>query len=195
MDKLEEYSGTIRKIGLNLNELLENLLEWSVMQRNHVSFMPEELNFSSLLEKCIGPIEQHARNKEITIIRNISPDLMVVADYRMVASIIRNLVSNAVKFTHRKGKVKIDAGQSTNHFMEVRIHDNGIGMNKETLGKLFRIDSVMPESGTEGESSTGLGLILCKEYITKHDGKIWVESKIDKGTCVHFTLPIRSIDN
>jgi PAS domain S-box-containing protein len=195
MDKLEEYSGTIRKIALNLNELLENLLEWSVMQRNHVHFSPEELNLNSLLEKCIETIIQQAHNKEIKIIRNISPDLRIFADCRMVSGIIRNLVSNAVKYTPRKGQVEIDTGESTHHFVVVRIRDNGIGMNKDTLGKLFRIDSVMPEPGTEGESSTGLGLILCKEYIVKHNGNIWFESEVDKGTCVHFTLPLLSFDN
>jgi two-component system sensor histidine kinase/response regulator len=99
-----------------------------------------------------------------------------------------------LKFTNRKGKVKIYSEESINHFIEVRIQDNGIGMNEDTLSKLFRIDSVIHEPGTEGESSTGLGLILCKEYIAKHNGKIWFESEIDKGTCVHFTLPMRISD-
>jgi PAS domain S-box-containing protein len=193
MDKLQDYSNTIRTIALNLNELLENLLEWSMMQRNRIPYAPEEFDFNVILENSIRSIEQQARNKEITIIRNISPDLKVFVDYQMITSIIRNLVSNAVKFTYRKGQVEILAGENTNYFIEIMIRDNGVGMDENTCNKLFRIDSVMPTPGTEGESSTGLGLIICCEYISKHQGKIWIKSEIDKGTCVHFTLPVRKL--
>jgi PAS domain S-box-containing protein len=189
IDKLEEYSKTIRTIALNLNELLENLLEWSMMQRERVSYSPGNHNLNAILENCLRFIEQQARNKEITIIRKISPDINLFVDYQMITSIIRNLVSNAVKFTRRSGLVEITSGDNHDHVVEIMIRDNGVGMDSETLNKLFRIDSVMPTPGTEGESSTGLGLIICSEYISKHNGKIWVESEVNKGTCVHFTVP------
>jgi PAS domain S-box-containing protein len=188
-DKMEEYSKTIRTIALNLNELLENLLEWSLMKRNRISFSPGSYNLAGILESSLRPIEQQARNKEIIISRNISPDINLFVDYQMMTSIFRNLVSNAVKFTRQQGQVEIISLDSSDHVVEILIRDNGIGMDVETLDKLFRIDSVMPTRGTDGESSTGLGLILCNEYITKHNGRIWIESELEKGTCVHFTLP------
>jgi signal transduction histidine kinase len=165
-----------------------------MMQRNRIPFAPEEHSFNAIMEHSIRTIELQARNKEISIVRKISPeDLKVFADYQMTTSIIRNLVSNAVKFSHRKGQIEILASGSNEHFLEIMIRDNGVGMDEDTLRKLFRIDSIMPTPGTEGESSTGLGLIICNEYILKHQGRIWIESEVDKGTCVHFTLPVRKM--
>ncbi len=189
MDKLEDYSKTIRTIALNLNDLLENLLEWSLMKRDRVSYTPGNHNLNTILESSLRLIEQQARNKEVTIIRNIPPDINLFVDYQMITSVIRNLVSNAVKFTGRHGQVEILSGNDQDLLVEIMVRDTGIGMDAGTLEKLFRIDSVMPTPGTEGESSTGLGLIICGEYILKHSGRIWVESEVNKGTCVHFTLP------
>ena len=194
MEKLEDYSRTIRTIALNLNELLENLLEWSMMQRNRVIYSPENHNLNVILENSIRVIEQQAQNKGISVIRNISPDLYVFVDYKMMTSIIRNLVSNAVKFTQRNGRVEILSSEDSNHFVEIIVRDNGVGMDKNTVNQLFRINSVIPTPGTEGESSTGLGLIICGEYISKHQGKIWIESEVEKGTSVHFTLPVGRIE-
>ncbi|MBN2275145.1 MAG: PAS domain S-box protein [Bacteroidales bacterium] len=190
MDKLEEYSKTIRTIALDMNELLENLLEWSMMQRERINYTPENFNFNDILENSLRIIDQQAQHKEINIVRNTIPDLKVFADYQMITCVIRNLVSNAVKFTNRHGKIEILNAESTDHFVEIMIRDNGIGIEKDTLERLFKIDNVMKTPGTEGESSTGLGLIICHEYISKHRGKIWIESEVNKGTCVHFTLPI-----
>ncbi len=189
-DKVEEYSKTIRTIALNLNELLENLLEWSLMQRNRVAFAPASYNLADILESSLRHIHQQATNKEVTIRHSIPLSINLFVDYQMVTSIFRNLVSNAVKFTPRLGQVEIAIGDNMDHLVEITISDNGIGMDTITLGNLFRIDSIMPNPGTEGESSTGLGLILCREYILKHQGNIWIESEPDKGTCVHFTLPV-----
>lgn len=195
LDKLKDISNTIRTIGLNLNELLENLLEWSMMQRDYVNYMPKSHDFNAILEYSMRTMEQLARNKEITIVRTIPPKLTVFVDYQMITSIVRNLLSNAVKFTPRNGHVEIFTGEKADHFIEIIIRDNGIGMDDNTLDKLFRINNVVHTPGTEGETSSGLGLILCHEYIAKHKGRIWYESEIDKGTCVHFTIPADRYEN
>ena len=114
---------------------------------------------------------------------------MVIADKNMFASIVRNLVSNAVKFTPIGGNIAVSAKSLQGSFVEISIQDTGIGMNEEILEKLFVFNQSTGRSGTEGESSTGLGLVLCKDFVEKNGGKIWVESEEGKGSTFFFTLP------
>lgn len=130
-----------------------------------------------------------ATKKEIKIIVEIPEGLMVFADSKMFESIIRNIANNAVKFTPRGGQIFISAKSVSDNQIEISVQDTGIGMSKEMIGNLFLIDVNTARKGTEGESSTGLGLIICKDFIEKHDGKILVESQEGKGTTFRFTLP------
>lgn len=134
-----------------------------------------------------------AQKKEIGISYNIPDDLLVFADVQMVETLIRNLISNAVKFTPRSGKIIVSAKISDGDTIEISVHDSGIGMSRTMVENLFRIDGHTNRKGTEGESSTGLGLIICKDLIKKNSGKIWVESEEGKGSIFRFTLPAQPI--
>jgi signal transduction histidine kinase len=115
----------------------------------------------------------------------------VFADYNMFESVISNLTSNAVKFTNKGGKVLISARNTAEKNVEISIKDTGIGLSREILGKLFHLDEYVSRPGTEGEPSTGLGLILCKDFIDRHNGKIWAESLEGMGSTFYFTLPVK----
>ena len=128
----------------------------------------------------------------IEISYDIPAHLTVSADKRMFDSILNNLVFNAVKFTHINGKVTISAKAIPDDFVEITIRDTGIGMNKEMIDCLFRLDADVSHIGTEGEPSSGIGLFICKDFVEKHGGKIWAESEEGKGSTFRFTLPILS---
>jgi signal transduction histidine kinase len=131
-------------------------------------------------------LRQSTEDKNIKLINKIPENTYIEADKDMISLIIRNLISNAIKFTHKGGKILIDA---KNKLIEITVKDNGIGIPKEIQSKLFDIDENKSTQGTENETGTGLGLILCKEFVEKHGGEIWVESEVDKGSKFIFTLP------
>jgi signal transduction histidine kinase len=170
----------------NLYKLLENLLDWTRMQRGSIKFNPELCNLLLLAKQNIEIQTELAKQKDITLINNLTTDFNVIADVSMINTVIRNLISNAIKFTPRGGRVEIGITKSLGlfNFDEncLFVKDNGIGMSQDTLYKLFRIDTKISRPGTENEPSTGLGLILCKEFIDTHSGKIWAESIENVGT-------------
>lgn len=125
----------------------------------------------------------------------VPDDLVVFADGNMFESTIRNLVSNAIKFTAPKGKITITAKSMDDNWVEISIKDTGVGMNEEMLENLFKLDTNTNRKGTEGEPSTGLGLIICKDFVEKHGGKLWVESEVNRGSAFYFTLPNKSRSN
>ena len=139
-------------------------------------------------------VEESATKKEIGIRYNVPEDLIVFADENMFGSILRNLSSNAVKFTPKGGNVIINAKPIPNDLVEISIKDTGIGMNKEMVENLFKLDIDTNRTGTDKEPSTGLGLIICKEFVEKHGGKLWVESEEGKGSTFFLTLPAKASD-
>jgi PAS domain S-box-containing protein len=173
----------------NLYNLLENLLEWSRLKRDGMDFVPVKLNVKEKVEACIDVLSESARRKGIGTFISIPDHLEVFADNHMFDTVIRNLVSNAIKFTRVGGKVTVKAEQKSDRSIEVKISDSGIGMTPELKNKLFLIDEKTNRHGTEGEPSTGLGLLLCKEFIDKHNGKIWAESEVGKGSVFSFIIP------
>jgi PAS domain S-box-containing protein len=186
--KVQSYISHINNSATNLFSLLENLLEWSRQQQGLIPFNPTSIHLSSIVDECINNILESANNKGIGITCNIPNNLNVFADSNMLQTIIRNLVSNAVKFTPKGGNIILSAETYDNRTVKISIKDNGIGMNKEMINKLFRLDVKVNRAGTEGEPSTGLGLLLCKDFIEKHGGKIWVESEEGKGTIFNFII-------
>jgi signal transduction histidine kinase len=169
--------------------LLENLLEWANSQRGKISFNPIPLNLNEIFKEEFKMLDEMAGRKYIKLNSRFTDDLTIVADKNMIKTILRNLISNAIKFTNKNGKVEVTA-TSDNKQVMISVSDSGIGMTKETMAKLFRIDSNLSTHGTENEKGTGLGLILCKEFVEKHGGKIWVESESGKGSIFRFTLPM-----
>jgi signal transduction histidine kinase len=144
-------------------------------------------------DESITMILEAAKVKGIEINCKIPDYLFVFADTNLLQTVIRNLVSNAVKFTSKGGKVNISAKASTDSNIEISVQDTGIGMSQKLLGDLFKLDVKTTRKGTNGEPSTGLGLLLCKEFIEKHGGQIWAESEVGKGSSFHFTLPCHPI--
>ena len=154
-----------------------------------MDFVPEKLNLKEKIEACMMSCLNLQRKKELRLTFSIPDEMEVFADNHMFDSIIRNLVSNAIKFTPVGGKVSVTAEYNNDHYIVVKISDSGIGMSPELKNKLFLLNEKTSRRGTEGEPSTGLGLLLCKEFIEKHGGKIWVESEVGKGSTFSFTVP------
>lgn len=177
----------------NLNQLLGNLLEWSRMERGMFVFAPKSCLLGPRIDQSLSSVRESAAKKRITIDCQIPEDTEVCADDNMIESLFRNLLSNAIKFTASDGQIRITSAPFSKKYIEFRISDTGIGMDKNLIDNLFRLDVNIGRKGTEGELSTGLGLIICKEIIDKHQGKIWVESEEQVGTVFHFTLPIMLI--
>ena len=181
----------MRTSATNLYSLLGNLLEWSRMQRGLTTFVPSSFQLMQRISESMVYVLESAVKKEISISYDIPENLEVYADKNMIGGIIRNLVSNAVKFTPKGGKITISAKSGSYNSIEISIKDSGIGMNTNMIEHLFRLDVNTSRTGTEGEYSTGLGLILCKDFIEKHGGKLWIESEPGKGSTFRFTLPAK----
>jgi len=179
----------MRNSATHLFSLLENILEWSRMHRGLTVYEPASILLSPLALDSLVLSMQAAKEKEIEVINTIPVDILVFADKSMLKSIMRNLVNNAIKFTPRNGSIKLSANQLTGNRVEISVSDTGIGIPANILEKLFRLDGDVSRKGTEGESSTGLGLIICKDFIEKQEGEFWVESLVGKGSTFLFTLP------
>jgi signal transduction histidine kinase len=189
-DELSTLSKEMHKKASNLYELLVNLLEWAQMQKGTISFSPQDCSLSEIVKHGIDIISQSAAQKEVKVINSISDSIKVYADGMMINSVLRNFLSNAVKFTAKGGKVIVSAKDLGNKMVEVSVTDSGIGMSDALCKKLFKIEEKVGREGTEGETSTGLGLLICKEFIEKNGGKIWVESKENYGSAFKITLPM-----
>ncbi|MFP4622518.1 MAG: ATP-binding protein [Bacteroidales bacterium] len=187
-DKLEKYCETVYQSARQSFDLLNNLLHWSRVQRGKMDFQPETLNMSSLLDKITGLIKANLEEKNIAFSKTVESDLAVYADRFMLGTILRNLLSNAIKFTHSQGSIDIKAYREEKQTV-VSVQDTGVGMPQETADKLFNIENTFSTPGTNKEKGNGLGLILCKEFVEQHGGKIWVESEINKGSVFSFTIP------
>lgn len=167
--------------------LLENLLQWARTQTNKIAFQPENFDLS---ETATAAIELHsalAIKKGVTLKNKIEQETLVHADRNMINAVLRNLISNAIKFSHPDGQIIVSANKTGDTF-EIAVADDGIGMDQECLNKLFRADTFYSTTGTRGESGTGLGLILCKEFVERNNGRIKAKSKEGKGTTLSFTL-------
>ncbi len=193
MDEMKSYAQDIRKSALLLFGLLENLLEWSRMQRMVIADEKLDYPLIRILTQSIDTLSENAEKKEIAIITECELDIKVFVAEKMIQSVFRNLISNAIKFTHRGGKVTIKAKETDDNMVEVSVSDSGVGINPKDIQKLFRIDQTHSTAGTEGEPSTGLGLILCREFVEKHGGKIWAESQVGMGSTFSFTLPKKAV--
>jgi signal transduction histidine kinase/ligand-binding sensor domain-containing protein len=186
---IEECAMLINTSAVRTFHLLENLLEWANSQRGKILFAPVQVNFRDLFFEDMVTLKSMASAKNVELKDSIPENLMITADKNMLKTILRNLISNAIKFTNRNGKVEV-AAMLDDRQVEISVSDNGIGMTKETISKLFRIDSNLSTPGTEDEKGTGLGLFLCKEFVEKHGGWIWVETNPGKGSTFKFNLPL-----
>jgi signal transduction histidine kinase len=188
-DQIKHIVSVLRNSAFGAYSLLENLLEWSRMKRGITNFSPEQFLLQSNIEVSLQSVMELARKKWIEVSINIPEELQAFADPNMLGSIIRNLTTNAIKFTPKYGTVLISAQVNDDQNIEISVKDSGIGMNQNILSKLFSNDELTNRRGTDGESSSGLGLIICKDFVEKHGGKIWAKSEVGKGSTLYFTLP------
>ena len=187
-EEIEEYINIVYNSANNTLSLLDNLLKWAVSQNKEKNFNPVKINLYELLREEVESIRTSARQKQIAISHSIEPGMNVTADIQMVRTILRNLINNAIKYTNINGEIKINACE-LNKFVEVTVIDNGIGISAENKRKLFKIDAFHSTPGTHNEKGTGLGLLLCKEFVELHGGSIRIESEAGKGSKFTFTLP------
>jgi signal transduction histidine kinase/ActR/RegA family two-component response regulator len=192
-DQKKDMILALSRSSQNIFNLLENLLEWSQMQHDHTAFKPEMNSLYHLITDCIKILSETIRKKDIRITVSIDEDQEIFADKNMFQSVIRNLVSNAVKFTPKGGEVNVSAYLTENNSSVIKVSDTGIGMNNEMVSNLFRLNVNCSRPGTEGENSTGLGLLLCKEFVERHGGELWVESEEGKGSLFCFTIPCNKV--
>ncbi|MCK9413512.1 MAG: HAMP domain-containing histidine kinase [Prolixibacteraceae bacterium] len=189
MPEIQEIAVSMRNSASNLFSLLENLLSWAKLQQGSIPFNPEIVQIRTIAGPIMAMMEESAKNKGIELVDHIPDNAAVFADINMLQTIFRNLVSNALKFTSKGGQIRVSAKPISNNMVEISVEDKGIGMNKEMTDNLFRLEINTSRLGTNGETSTGLGLILCKEFIEVQGGALRVESEIGKGSIFCFTLP------
>jgi PAS domain S-box-containing protein len=188
-DEIQNFAASMRKSANMLFHLLENLLEWSRMQRGLLSFKPQAVLLSNEINGCIELVRDAADKKMIAIRQDIPRNLYVNADAQMFESVMRNLLFNAIKFTPKNGEITLAAKIIPDTMVQISVSDTGIGMDQELISKLFLLDEQAQRKGTEGEPSTGLGLIICRDLVEKHGGSVRVESKVGEGSTFHFTIP------
>lgn len=169
-------------------ELLDNLLVWARTQQNTIQFNPETLNVHDTATETLNEIKVQAERKHIMLINNTDANDTVWADKLMLQTIIRNIVSNAIKFTNEGGLIVIGSSQAAGN-TEITIDDNGVGMTQETIKKILGTIELNSTKGTSGETGTGMGLIISKEFIQRHKGKLNIESTLGKGSTFIVTLP------
>ena len=184
----KEFIDIMNQASKQLYNLLENLLHWSRSQTGSIPFEPKYIVLKRVVDNTIDLLMMNIENKKLKIFIKIDDQCHVYADENMVTTVIRNLVSNAIKFSNNGDSITIRADLQDS-FVEISVIDNGVGMKKDDQEKLFRIDLHHTTNGTSDEKGTGLGLILCKEFIERNGGKISVESDLNKGSTFKFTLP------
>jgi signal transduction histidine kinase len=187
-DDLENYINMAANSAIRTLKLLDELLDWTLSQNAEKSFNPVKINLYELVMTEIVSIGFAAEQKKISLNHSIKNVLNVVADLQMIKTVLRNLIGNAIKYTNIGGNVSISASES-GQFVEIAVRDNGVGISQEAQKRLFKIDTFHSTPGTDNEKGTGLGLILCKEFIEMHGGKIRIESEPGKGSKFMFSLP------
>ena len=187
-NEIKKYARLIHQSANRIFRLLEDLLQWTRSQTDKLTYKPQDFEIKKIIEDTIENCIEQAEKKKIKLAVDIDENLRAFGDIELFKATIRNLVSNAIKFTMPKGKVWITAKPVNSH-IKVTVSDTGVGISKERIEKLFRIETISSTKGTDKEEGTGLGLLLCKEFVEKNKGEISVESEVEKGTIFHFTIP------
>ena len=183
-----EFAADIYQSTNNILRLLDNLLEWSKSQTGRLNFTPIETEFCQIFDNSMSVLRPLAEQKKIQMTFSCSDNLKVYADPLMIETVLRNLINNAIKFTPANGSIGIAVERIENK-VRIDVSDTGIGISAEEVQNLFHIDSKVKRKGTNNEDGSGLGLILCKEFVNKNNGKLWVESTMGKGSLFSFTIP------
>lgn len=191
IDQIEKQINFIYSSASNTYNLLEDLLQWAKSKAGKLSFKPKKLVFKDICQVSLNQLFAQASKKGISIQCSVNENIELWADPDMIQTILRNLVSNSIKFTHNNGHINIKAEKDKQNII-ISVSDDGIGITKENQLKLWDISQSHKTSGTDNEEGTGLGLLVCKEFVEKHSGKIWVESEPGKGSNFKFTVPLNN---
>ncbi|MEJ2058422.1 MAG: ATP-binding protein, partial [Desulfofustis sp.] len=184
------FAGEINQTSIKIFQMLENLLAWARTQTNQIEYNPEYINLSEFAEELYENTITQAHPKDIFLSFDVRRQHQVYADTLMLETILKNLISNAIKFTPRGGAVRVKSElEPESHFVKISVFDTGIGLTQEEQGKLFHIDQHLRKTGTEGEEGSGLGLLVCQEFVRKHGGQIGVNSEPGEGSHFWVTLP------
>jgi signal transduction histidine kinase len=186
-EKIKEYAKAINSSAVETYFLLDNLLKWAGLQKEGIFPKKEPADLSSLTDEIISLYKDHAAQKNIEIKNSISKPVNAFCDVELTKTILRNLLTNAIKFTNPGGKIEILAEETNNH-LEIKVSDTGVGITEDKMKELFSLKKTSPERGTKNEKGTGLGLNLCKVLIEAQGGQLWVRSELDKGSDFYFTL-------
>lgn len=190
-DELKELVTELDQSVIKISNLLDNLLQWSRTQTGKISFLPEAFSLKEIITENINLFASSARDKEIELVDTTKEDLMVYGDMNMTDTILRNLISNALKYTHPGGRV-IVSSLDEKAFVKVSVADTGVGISEENQEKLFQSDTLHSTYGTKDEKGSGLGLLLCREFIRRQGGSLSIKSEIGKGSVFSFTIPRES---
>lgn len=188
VDMIKDKAESINSSALHLRKLLDNLLQWARAQTGQIQYTPNTIDLKLIVEDVIDVLAPSADIKNIELLSKIEKNTMTYIDQNMITTVLRNLITNAIKFTENGGQIRISC-QKKDDLIDVVVIDTGIGIEEKNISKLFRIDMTYSTSGTAKEEGTGLGLVLCKEFVEKNGGEIWVESEIGNGSTFHFTIP------
>ena len=191
-DERRKFASDIYQSTNNIFRLLQNLLEWSRSQTGNLNFSPAVVEYQRILDNSLSVLRSLADQKNIKIKTGGDPELKLFADPLMIETVLRNLINNAIKFTPEGGQIEVSAKEVDGQVL-ISVSDTGIGISEEETQNLFRIDSKVKRKGTNNEDGSGLGLILCHEFVEKHNGKIWVESTLGKGSEFIFNIPAKAI--
>jgi PAS domain S-box-containing protein len=188
-EKIKKYIDAIYQSSTTLSELLENLLVWSKSQTQELTIQPQVVDVFEIIETNVRHFIHNANFKSIKVTNNVDKEVTVYADKSMLNTIIRNLLSNAIKFSYEGSEIIINAAKSRN-LLKISVQDFGVGIEQDKADRMFKLIDLESTKGTAGEEGTGLGLTICKEFVERHGGKIWMESNIGKGATFYFTLPL-----
>lgn len=188
-EDIEQYAALIQDSTERGLKLLSSLFQWAQSQSGQIKFNPENFDVTSLVKEITELKASFADQKTIQISYEVPEKMSISADKEMVRTVLRNLVYNAIKFTNPGGKIRITAEQNQNE-ITMAVIDNGVGIDESAINKLFLIEENISSAGTNNETGTGLGLILCKEFVEMHKGRIWASSAIGQGSEFKFTLPV-----
>ena len=190
-EERRKFASDINQSTNNIFRLLQNLLDWSRSQTGGMKFSPTVVDYQHILGNSLNVLRSLAQQKNIEIITGNDPELKIFADPLMIETVLRNLINNAIKFTPESGQIEVSAKEVDGQIL-ISVSDTGIGISKEETQNLFRIDSKVKRKGTNNEEGSGLGLILCDEFVNKHHGKIWVKSTPGKGSEFIFSIPAKA---
>lgn len=187
-NEIKEYSNSIVEISRQTIKFLANLLEWSRLQTGKIQYVPNDLSINLTVQSIFQLLKSNAARKNISLVNNTNPEHIVYADENMIYSVLNNLISNAIKFTNTGGEIVVTSREEGDKII-TSVKDNGVGMDDEQLKNLFVLNKSFTTPGTAREKGTGLGIILCRDFVNKNFGKLWVESKVGEGSEFSFSLP------